>query len=280
MSGILGHLKRLRARFREKRHYAQWAPKSKPHSTPRDLSDLITAVIFHCGESTYDACLKSLQEQTRTVRIATVRDAHPMTAAFDAGFDLCQTKWIALVDADMILYPRCIETLAGYTAADVGTIAGMLHDRVYGVIGNIKLMDAQTIKNQRFQHPPDDPYPERKAIYLLEGLGRKMLILHDKVLGEHNPYNTAYEAFRRFYGTYRKRGATARQAQEDFAAICRHARNESNAESAYYMMAGLVCAALADPSAARDYVADEEMKRMFQSVAQKWPPPKGGKRSF
>jgi len=231
------------------------------------VSGNITAVIIHCGESTFQKSLESVQKQSIPVPIKVVKDVHPLPKALDKALEICDTEWLVTIDADTILYRHALMTLMKPISPDIGAIIGKLRDRVYGVIGGVRLINAKILKEHGFRHPWDNPYPDRKAINFLEGLGLRRIIL-EEIVGEHNPYNTPFEAFRRFFGTYRKRGPVEQNAEFHFKAIINFAKRSGDFELAYFMMAGLICAALVDTSSPRDYIKDEQLYFFFEKISK------------
>lgn len=229
----------------------------------------ITAVVIHCGESTLDACLAALSAQTRPIPIRIVADVHPLPASLDAALDVCETKWLLVVDADTIVAPDCVAVLGSHLVGDVGVIIGMLEDKVYGVIGGLRLMDAQTLNEAHFRHPVDDRYPDRKAINFLEARGLKRIVLGD-VVGRHDPYQTDFETFRRFYGTYQKRSRQEHNAMPHAQAILEYFSRTGDVRGSYFMFAGLVCGTFQEAQPVRDYILDEEQRSRYLSVAEKY----------
>lgn len=231
-------------------------------------ADELTVVLISCGETTYDKCLAAINNQTIPVIIKTVRDVHPLSASLDAALDACDTKWLLMVDADTIIHPYCVEVMCGKLKPGVGMVVAKLFDKVYGPIGYLRLVDAGTLKKHQFRHPKNDPYPDRKARdYLLQQKLKRVVL--KSTLGVHNPYGTSFEAFRRFYGTYRKRDSSERRMDVHVQYILKYAGRSKAWREVYYMMAGLVCGALVDPDKPRDYKDDSEMLRHFEAISQK-----------
>ncbi len=228
----------------------------------------ITAVVITCGESTYEQCLSSVKEQTHLVNVKTVSNIHPLSASLDAALDSCDTKWLLMVDADTMLKPYCIEVMSRHLRPGVGMVVAKLYDKVYGVIGFIRMIDAKALQRHQFRHPENYPYPDRSARDYLIQKGLKRIVLNS-VVGTHNPYATYYEAFRRFYGTYRKRDSKEHHMGAHVSYILKYGCRAKSYDEVYYMMAGLVCGAIADASNPRDYLVDTQMREAFQAVTSK-----------
>ena len=231
-------------------------------------TDDLTAIIIYCGESTYDQCLSALRNQTVPVKVKIIKDIHPLSASLDAALDACETKWLLMVDADTIIHPYCVELICRNLQPGIGMVVAHLLDKVYGVIGFLRMVDAESLKKHGFRHPENDPYPDRRARDFLLGLGLKRIVL-SAILGIHNPYATNFEIFRRFYGTYRKRDSNEQQMKTHVVHIMKYANRKKAWSEAYYMMAGLVCGAMANPANTRDYIQDEEMQQYFQAISKK-----------
>lgn len=234
---------------------------------PAQAND-ITAVVITCGETTYDQCLSSVNSQTVPVEVKTVRDVHPLSASLDAALDCCDTKWLLMVDADTLLKPHCIQIMSRYLKPGTGMVVANLYDKVYGVIGFLRLIDAETLKNHNFRHPENYPYPDRAARDFITQQGLKRVVLKS-VVGTHNPYPTHFETFRRFYGTYRKRGISEQDMGAHVRFVLKYGCRTRAWTEVYYMMAGIVCGAMADDTKTRDYVDDAQMQDFFNAVASK-----------
>ena len=233
-----------------------------------DQAKDITAVVITCGESTYEQCFSSVKRQTIPVNVKTVTNIHPLNASLDAALDACDTKWLLMVDADTILKPFCIEVMSRHLKPGVGMVVAKLYDKVYGVIGFIRMIDAEALKRHQFRHPENYPYPDRSARDFLIQKGLKRTVLNS-VVGIHDPYATYYEAFRRFYGTYRKRDNSEHHMGAHVSYILKYGCRTKSWVDVYYMMAGLICGSITDDTKPRDYMADSQMQEHFQAITQK-----------
>lgn len=228
----------------------------------------ITAIVITCGETTYEQCISSVNSQSVPVKAETIRNVHPLSASLDAALDCCDTKWLLMVDADTLLKPHCIEVMRRYLKPGVGMVVANLYDKVYGVIGFLRLIDAETLRNHKFRHPENYPYPDRAARDFITQQGLKRIVL-TSVVGTHNPYPTYFETFRRFYGTYRKRNSSEHHMGAHVRFVLKYGCRTKSWTEVYYMMAGIVCGAMADDSKPRDYVDDSQMHDFFSAVASK-----------
>ncbi len=228
----------------------------------------ITAVVIACGESTYEQCLSSVKNQSIPVNIKTVCNISPLSASLDAALDACDTKWLLMVDADTILKPYCLEVMGRHLKPGVGMVVAKLYDKVYGVIGYLRMVDAEMLKRHEFRHPENNPCPDRSARDFLIGKGMKRTVLNS-VVGDHDPYATYFEAFRRFYGTFRKRDSSEHHIEPHVSYILKYGCRTKSWTEAYYMMAGLICGSITDATKPRDYTGDLQMQEHFQAVIAK-----------
>jgi len=233
----------------------------------------VTVCISRCGETTYDACLWSVLKQKTEPRIlTTISNVHPMPAMMDESLARAETPWLMRVCADMILDPHCLATLWRHAQGrenEVAIVGANLRDRVYGIIGTVGLLNAGALKKFGYHYPRNDPRPDRHAIEFLVGLGYKVVTL-DCVLGEHNPYATAYETFRRFYGTFQKRPRHHSPHEHVQRIIAYWIKTRDN-DGTWLMLAGLVSGAGRPNGEDRDYVDCEHMDRAFCDAVNRLP---------
>lgn len=237
----------------------------------------VTVCITECGETTYHDCLWSVLRQKTEPRIlTTISHVCPMPAMMDESLRRAETPWLMRVCADMILDPRCLATLyrrARGREGEIGVVTAKLRDKVYGIIGAITLLNAGALNKFNYHYPRRDPRPDRHAIAFLESLGYKSIAL-DAVLGEHNPYATPHEVFRRFYGTFQKR-PRHHKVEEHFMRIVAYWLATKDTGGAWMMMAGLVSGCGRPNGEHRDYVHCEHMDRAFCDAANRmsgYPP--------
>lgn len=104
------------------------------------LNDL-TVFVISCGEETLPACISSLENQDSTFTIQQINDITPMSAAFQAMPDRCQTPYFLQVDADMLLEPSAVQSLYLATRASpfwVYRVSASLFEEGFGVGGAVK----------------------------------------------------------------------------------------------------------------------------------------------
>lgn len=72
----------------------------------------ITIFIIETGEPSFQQCLHQVKNQTyKNIEIKIISHTYPMWKAFQRMLDECDTKYFVQVDADMLLYPKAIESL-------------------------------------------------------------------------------------------------------------------------------------------------------------------------
>jgi hypothetical protein len=80
----------------------------------RDTRRELTVFIVTVGASSYPMARRSLEQQTCTINVEEIRDVCPMSAAFQAMLDRCQTRYFIQVDEDMVLKAGAVSAM--YTA--------------------------------------------------------------------------------------------------------------------------------------------------------------------
>ena len=69
---------------------------------------------------------------------------------------------------------------------------------------------------------------------------------------------------------FRKRDESGAEINSHLRAILEHAHRSDDLKRSYYMLAGLICAALVDQDSERDYIDDTEMNALFAKVTRLW----------
>lgn len=82
-----------------------------PGPTPPDLSAEMTVFVSTVGAATFPQCMAHLAGQDCRFRLEVILNVAPMSAAFQAMLDRCQTPFYVQVDEDMLLRPHAIRTL-------------------------------------------------------------------------------------------------------------------------------------------------------------------------
>jgi hypothetical protein len=123
----------------------------RPRRAPEDS---LTVFVISTGEDVKDECLAALGRQTRSFRLKAIEDVYPMSAAFQAMPDRCETPYFLQVDADMVLEPHAVETLHD---AVIGAgprtymVAGQLYEEGFGIGGACKCWKRSLFRFFRFR---------------------------------------------------------------------------------------------------------------------------------
>jgi glycosyltransferase involved in cell wall biosynthesis len=144
-----------------------------------------------CGEETEKECLEAFRTGVRAypdkVTFQEVRNITPASVALNKMFDLCKTKYLVPLDADMILYLGFMERI---TSAIDKHPSGW-HSLLFPLwdtltarkIMALKVFDMDIIKNFRYQ---DDPCPDIKHYKDLDRAGYKAVnLMEEQPIGDH-----------------------------------------------------------------------------------------------
>jgi hypothetical protein len=168
--------------------------------------DDITVFVIESGEPSFKQALTAVNAQTYQTQVKIISNVTPMWKAFQQMLDLCETPYFVQVDADMILKPSAIETLAtSFEKQDssccmyVGFLFDSDMDR--NILG-VKIYDHRVFKHF--------PYKESFSceVFQLEQLKRfgysykvadlKSSTQESESLGKHSPSQTPEMAFSRW----------------------------------------------------------------------------------
>ena len=100
-------------------------------SDTADLTDEVTVFVSTIGASSFPACLAHLVQQDCRFRLRMIENVAPMSAAFQAMLDACDTPYYVQVDEDMLLHPDAVRRLHASmrsTQANVALIVAYLYD--------------------------------------------------------------------------------------------------------------------------------------------------------
>ena len=96
-----------------------------------DLTDEVTVFVSTVGETSLPSCLAHLAEQDCRFQLRMIENVAPMSAAFQAMLDACETPYYVQVDEDMLLHPDAVRRLHANlrcAPADVAFVVACLHD--------------------------------------------------------------------------------------------------------------------------------------------------------
>ena len=253
-------------------------------------NDSPDAVIFTCGEASFQDCLAAVKSQTLPPRrIHRVEHVYPQGRASQVGFEEMVrqgSRAYVLVDADMILHPHCFETLSAHLEADAGacwSVAGRLEDGIEGPVFGVKIFRTRVIADLggfREVVGVSREFAERA-----ERRGWKSLSIDD-ILGLHNPAYTPESAFTRYRtksirlkGIYGVSEKSFRLWHNQLKILIMHYANQSRnlpALPPLAALAGLFCGILAEKGALEDYgklIRSSEYRAYMKFFAHHADPP-------
>ncbi len=227
-------------------------------------NDSPDAVIFTCGEPSFQDCLAAVKNQTLPPgRIHVVENVYPQGLASKLGHEeiLRQgSRTYVSVDADMILHPNCFETLSARLEADVDTcfaVAARLEDGIEGPVFGVKIFRTRMVADLGGFREVVGVF--REIDERARHRGWKSLFI-DQVMGLHNPAYTPERAFIRFwtksirlkeiYGLTEK---TFRLWHNHLKILLMHYADQGRDLPAIAALAGLFCGILADGGALEDH---------------------------
>ncbi|MBH30533.1 MAG: hypothetical protein CMG71_00910 [Candidatus Marinimicrobia bacterium] len=168
-----------------------------------DLSDELTVFIVSAGEDTYNDCEQALSNQDCVFRIKHIKDVFPMSNAFQAMPDNCETKYFVQVDADMILYPNSISTLykeIQRSSPLTYMVTGSLQEKGFGIRGHVKCWKKSVFRWFSFR---DVRTVDRDLYKRLRYFALRQKNL-SKVLGEHIPRHSSFSSYLKSKGDIEK----------------------------------------------------------------------------
>jgi len=157
------------------------------------LKDL-TVFIISSGEETKDDCIQALENQNCLFKIKNIHDISPMSAAFQAMPDRCDTKYFIQVDADMILNVDAVLTL--YNAIKessflVYRVAGQLYEEGFGIGGAVKCWKKSVFRFIKFH---DCRTVDRDLHNRLKWFGIHIKHINN-VMGVHRPRHSNFSLY-------------------------------------------------------------------------------------
>lgn len=135
------------------------------------------------GEPTAGEAYRALEAQPGLAEIVVVDGVRPFGAAFNEGVGRLSTPLFLQCDADMILYPHCLERLSASLGEGDALAMGLLDDLLQGAVRGIKLFRTELCRRYPVGETPDC---ETRQVELLTRDGWTVRHLTD-VLGLHRP---------------------------------------------------------------------------------------------
>ncbi len=176
-----------------------------------DRMNTMVACVFSIGERTEPQVIGSLcSQKIPLTRIELIKDVSPISAASNRALDIAgDFDYLLWVDADIILYPHCTESLKRLMRSDTLYAVGTLMDPVFGKVGYIKLLNMHIVKRLglRFRDVLGcDVDFCRQAREKDRSITIEAYTIMREPLGIHHPTYTAKELFRKNQIEKKKRG--------------------------------------------------------------------------
>lgn len=163
------------------------------YGRPVFLDDL-TVFVISSGEETEADCMSALAAQDCAFRVEHIRDVAPMSAAFQAMPDQCETPYFVQLDADMILEPHAIRALYDAVKCSpfwIYRIAGTLFEEGFGIGGAVKCWKKSVFRLARFH---DCRTVDRDFHRRVRRFGPQIRRIDD-VLGIHRPRHSDFSLY-------------------------------------------------------------------------------------
>ena len=170
------------------------APGGVNYNTCIKKMDQLTVFVINAGESTFQECIKSLENQTCDFKLEVIQNLYPMSRAFQAMPKRCKTKYFVQVDSDMILEPDAIETLYRHACSSgylTTVICGQLYEEGFGVGGTVRLWKKHMFDFLSFKdcRTVDRNLFKRSRLF---GFRRKYI---KTILGLHKPRHSIFSEY-------------------------------------------------------------------------------------
>lgn len=173
-----------------------------------DLTDQVTVFVATVGDrANYDHCIQALDCQDSRFRFEAVENVAPMSAAFQAMIDRCETPYYVQVDEDMILEPYAIRILYDSMAKssdDTAILCYSLWDEhMRQAILGVKIYRHAIVSQFPYRH--DVPNCDTEQNDRLKAAGYRLQVYwhgYEKNLtciGRHGVHYTPETAFEAYY---------------------------------------------------------------------------------
>lgn len=168
------------------------------------MSDLTVFIVQSGKNPNLIPCIDAIKKQSKDFEIKFIKDISPMSSAFQAMIDRCQTKYFVQVDQDMILNRNAVEFLYDKIEEvfqEVVIVGCMLYDphldkNIYGV----KIYNHDIIKNYPYKNSLSCEVDQIKEF---EKDGYRFHFCPE-VIGRHSPYWTKDLIFERYFNLMEK----------------------------------------------------------------------------
>lgn len=163
----------------------------------------LTIAILSAVEPPLPECLKAVEAQEGgPYPVVRVHDVFPMSAAFNAMVERCDSRFIVQVDGDVVLRPWAVRVLR----REIGhsqwryAAAGQLWEEGFGRGGSVRLWRRWPLRIVRFR---DRRCVDRDLHTRIRWLGMRRLLVTlvpDTVFGNHLPRQTPFARFSKARG--------------------------------------------------------------------------------
>ncbi len=157
----------------------------------------LECTIIHYGEETLGYCRDSVENQTYgAAKVITVSGISPLSASLNQRHKLMELPYSVKVDADMVLYPDCFETLykvLSRAEPHVYAVTGMLFDPLIGRMGAVHMERTAYVRDVTF---PDVIGCDRHLRKVMAEQNYHIYELED-IVGEHWSDWSAEAVFKR-----------------------------------------------------------------------------------
>lgn len=246
-----------------------WRSIVGPRDAPQDVVDLgdeVTVFVSTVGTSSLPACLAHLDAQDCRFRLRTIENIAPMSAAFQAMLDGCETPYYVQVDEDMLLHPDAVRHLHASmkrAPADVALVVAYLHDAhldmpVQGVkifrhdiVRRYPFADVQSCELDQIDRMSADGFTYRVMASGAESGAEESAVFPFRILGIHGGMYTPssiYERFRTLELARRKHARRFRH-QEAWPRMLLERFLERRDPLDFYALMGMLAGALAPATA-------------------------------
>ncbi|HLX28335.1 MAG TPA: glycosyltransferase [Casimicrobiaceae bacterium] len=231
-----------------------------------ELGDEVTVFVSTVGTNSLPACLAHLAAQDCRFRLRMIENVAPMSAAFQAMLDGCETPHYVQVDEDMLLNPDAIRRLHASMKGAPGNVAlvvAYLHDvhldmPVQGVkifrhdiVRRYPFADVQSCELDQIDRMRADGFTYRVMASDEESGANESAAFPFRILGIHGGMHTPrsiYERFRTLELARRKHARRFRH-QEAWPGMLLERFLERRDPLDFYALMGMLAGTLAPASA-------------------------------
>jgi molybdenum cofactor biosynthesis enzyme MoaA len=185
-----------------------------------NLTDLVTVFVTTVGDAAnFNDCMASLNRQDTRFRVEVLDRIAPMSAAFQAMIDRCETPFYVQLDEDMLLRPIAVRTLYESLAADSTEKVAIACWPLWDEHLNRSILGVKVYRHSAMKQVPyrlDVPHCDVEQSERLKAAGYETHVIWrgfnnpSPCLGSHGAHYTPETAFE----AYRNRAAKSRMFPE------------------------------------------------------------------